>query len=135
MKNCLFLFTFILLSIRLFGQDTSKQEIAKADYSLDAVKYYFKSSENSHLSSREQNWSFSFSSTDKKKLQKLLTELTKDTKKYTKIDFREGKYIFILTEKIKYNPESLYNRTQQLNNLASSYGVENLSSFYVDTIY
>lgn len=104
----------------------------KPNFSMDAIKYYFKSSENSHLSSKQQNWNFSFMSTDKKKLQKFADELNKGAIKPKALELRNGNYVFTLKERAKYNAETLFNRIQELNKKASGYGLDTLTSFYVD---
>ncbi len=134
MKKYFFILSIITFSATAFSQETTKEAVAKPDYSQEAIKYYFKSSESSHLSSKEQNWSFSFMSADKKKLQKFADELNKNQAKPKQIEMREGKYIFTLKERVKYNPETLFNRIQELNKLAVTFGIDSLTSFYVDTL-
>lgn len=68
MKKYLFTFLFVSFTTFSFSQDSAKEIAAQPNFSQDAIKYYFKSSESSHLSSKEQNWSFSFISADKKKI-------------------------------------------------------------------
>ena len=126
--------TFILLGTIASAQDSTKMEYAKPAYSLDAIKSYFKSSETSHLSSKEQSWSFSYMSSDKKKLQKFADELNKGAKKPKTLELRNGKFVFTLKERAKYNAETLFNRIQELNKIATGFGVDTITSFYVDTL-
>lgn len=123
-----------LISVGTFayGQETDKNENAKRDYSLAAIQYYFKKSENSHLSSKAQSWNFSYLSADKKKLQKFADDLNKGVTKPKPLESRNGSYVFTLKERAKYNAEGLYNRIQELNKKALGYGLDSIASFYVD---
>ncbi len=99
MKKYLFTFLFVSFTTFSFSQDSAKEIAAQPNFSQDAIKYYFKSSESSHLSSKEQNWSFSFISADKKKLQKLADELNQGQTKPKAIEHRESMFIFTLKGK------------------------------------
>ena len=134
MKKLIFFLLFTANFLFSFGQDTASEKVARPDFSQEAIKYYFKSSESSHLSSKEQSWSFSYMSLDKKKLQLLADELNKVAIKPAAIEKREGNYIFTLKEKKKYNPESLFLRIQELNKIGASFGIGSITSFYVDTL-